>query len=91
MTQLVQEDSQTPNIHSKSLLLLLEELRREVFSRSAHSRSRVLRVHFAGKSEISEFRVVLLVEQHVFQFDISVQNVERMEILDGLAELEKNY
>ena len=66
MTQLVQEDTQTPDIDSESLLLLLEELWREVLSGAADRRSRVLGVDFAGESEVGQFGVVLLVEEDVF-------------------------
>lgn len=77
----VEEDAKGPPIGRLAVALVEEDLRREIFGRATH-RERPIFNDF-GEAEISDFEVAVLAEQKVLWFQVAVDNVLRVHMLEG--------
>lgn len=72
---LVREDPERPPVHGEAVLLAAEDLRRDVVGSAAERRGRVARTHsLLAHSVIGELDVSLVVEQHVVQLEVAVDD-----------------
>lgn len=77
---LVRENAQRPPVDWLTVALVEEHLGRQVLRRPAQCVSARLTV--LGETEICELQVALLVNQDVFRLQISVDDVQRVQILE---------
>lgn len=74
--ELVKEDPKAVKIQSSSIGLILQYFGTEVLRTSTDRFGQVLLAEvFLGQSKISELQVTPLVDEYVFWFQISVQNI----------------
>ena len=77
---LVREDAQGPPVDRLAVALIQEDFGRQVLGRSAKRVSARLAV--LSESEVRQFEVALLVNKDVLRLQISVNDVQRVQILE---------
>lgn len=87
VAELVENYPQAPNVQLEVLLFARVNFGREVLARAADGRPLFGRIDHAREAEVGQLQVVFRVEKNVFQLDVPVQNAERVDVADRLAEL----
>lgn len=86
MTQLIQNNPQTPNIQPEPLLLTRINLGRKILPRPTHRRPFFRRTDQTSEAKIRQLQMIIVIEQQILEFDVAMQNVEAVDVVDGLAQ-----
>ena len=82
---LVGEDSERPPVDRLAMAFIKEHLGGQVLRRAAQSVR--ARLAILGEPEVGQLQVALLVDQNVLRLQVTVDNVERVQVLEHQSDL----
>ena len=71
----VDEDAERPPVHSESMTLHIQDLWGQVLSRAAERLGRLVWLKEFGEAKISQLNIALFIYEHIFRFQIPVNNL----------------
>lgn len=89
MEELEEKDAEGPDVRFEGLGFTLENFESHVVVGSTETLPVLLRGEIVGPSEVGNFGVKLVVQQNVFELQISVHDLPGMKVGDCLADLKK--
>lgn len=84
---LVEEDTHRPNIHPIALILPKQYFWRHVLQSAAERESGGARHLNGAPSEITDFDIVVVVQQQIFRLDVAVDDLAFVDVLEGVDSL----
>lgn len=87
-----EDDPQTPHVHgAPGVSDVFDDLWGRVGDGAAEGLGEVLGLHGAGESEVCKLDVLAAIDEDVFALEVSVDDVQGVQVVDGLQELAEHH
>ena len=90
--QHVENDAKAPNVNRRSVVGIAEkDFRCRIGKRATAGEESLARVEFVGEPKVGQLdHPQLFEEDHILRFQVTMDNVELVTVLDGSDDLERN-